>query len=87
MIIEIKGLPENQKIKHINVDITFDDSGSPIVKTPALELSDTFDVNEKITTNRVGTQSAQDTATPRTQNDDVNRPKREIPSEMTNIEF
>lgn len=33
MIIEIKGLPEGQKIKHINVDVTFDDSGEVVVKT------------------------------------------------------
>ena len=34
MIIEIKGLPDGHKIKHINVDITFAD-GSCVVKTHA----------------------------------------------------
>jgi hypothetical protein len=31
MIIEIKGLPNGQKIKHINVDVTFTETSDPIV--------------------------------------------------------
>ena len=33
MIIEIKGLPEGQKIQHINVDVTFAPGGEPIIRT------------------------------------------------------
>ena len=39
MIIEIKGLPDGHKIKHINVDITFAD-GSCVVKTHAEQRHD-----------------------------------------------
>ncbi len=33
MIIEIKDLPTDRKVKHITFDITFEEDGSPIVKT------------------------------------------------------
>ncbi len=33
MTITVEGLPNNQKIKHINVDISFDDDGVEEVKT------------------------------------------------------
>lgn len=33
MIIEIKDLPNDRKLKHITFDITFEEDGSPIVKS------------------------------------------------------
>lgn len=33
MIIEIKDLPSDRKVKHITFDITFEEDGSPVVKT------------------------------------------------------
>ena len=33
MIIRIDDMPKGQKIKHINVDVTFEDDGTPIIKT------------------------------------------------------
>lgn len=56
MIIEIKDIPNGQKIKHINIDVTF------------LEGSDTYAVTAK---------SSQDET----------KKSKEIPIEMTNLEF
>jgi hypothetical protein len=33
MLIEIKDWPSDRKIKHITFDITFEEDGSPVVKT------------------------------------------------------
>ena len=89
MIIEIKGLPDGHKIKHINVDITFAD-GSYVVKTHAEQRHD-------VKVEHVGhaVQGQQDQ-----HNDDDHReviaapskdidtrPKKEIPPEMTDMEF
>lgn len=41
MIIEITGLPGNQKIKHISVDIAFDEFGEVETVSPALEAWET----------------------------------------------
>ncbi len=89
MIIEIKGLPDGHKIKHINVDITFAD-GSCVVKTHAEQRHD-------LKVEHVGraVQDLQDQhndddhreviAAP--SNDIGTRPKKEIPPEMTDMEF
>ena len=89
MIIEIKGLPDGHKIKHINVDITFAD-GSCVVKTHAEQ-------RHGVKVEHVGhaVQGQQDQ-----HNDDDHReviaapskdidtrPKKEIPPEMTDMEF
>lgn len=89
MIIEIKGLPDGHKIKHINVDITFAD-GSCVVKTHAEQRHD-------VKVEHVG-HTAQDQQDQH--NDDDHReviaalrnaiyarPKKEIPPEMTDMEF
>jgi hypothetical protein len=33
MIIEIKDIPSDRKLKHITFDITFEEDGSPIIKS------------------------------------------------------
>lgn len=91
MIIEIKGLPDGHKIKHINVDIEFAD-GSCVVKTHAEPSQDMRvqrvehavqgqreddDHREVITAPSITAPS----------NDIDTRPKKEIPPEMTDMEF
>lgn len=92
MIIEIKGLPDGHKIKHINVDITFAD-GSCVVKTHAEQR---HDVKVEHVQSVQSVQSVQNVE----HNDDDHReviaapsnnietrPKKEIPPEMTDMEF
>lgn len=92
MIIEIKGLPDGHKIKHINVDITFAD-GSCVVKTHAEQR---HDVKVEHVGHAVRDQQDQQDqhnnddhreviAAPG--NDIDTRPKKEIPPEMTDMEF
>lgn len=86
MIIEIKGLPDGHKIKHINVDITFED-GSCAVKTHAEQR---HDVKVERVSHAVQDQHNDDDhreviAAPN--NDIDTRPKKEIPPEMTDMEF
>ena len=92
MIIEIKGLPDGHKIKHINVDITFAD-GSCVVKTHAEQRHD-------LKVEHVG-RAVQDPQDQQDQHNDDDhreviaapsndidtRPKKEIPPEMTDMEF
>lgn len=92
MIIEIKGLPDGHKIKHINVDITFAD-GSCVVKTHAEQRHDVK--VERVSHAVQDSQGQQDLhsdddhreviAAPN--NDIDTRPKKEIPPEMTDMEF
>lgn len=92
MIIEIRGLPDGHKIKHINVDITFAD-GSCVVKTHTEQRHD-------VKVEHVG-HAAQDQQDQQDQHNDDDhreviaapsndidaRPKKEIPPEMTDMEF
>jgi hypothetical protein len=98
MIIEIKGLPDGHKIKHINVDITFAD-GSCVVKTHA-EPSHVQNVEHIVQNVSHAVQGQQDrhddddhreviaapSITAPNNNIDT-RPKKEIPPEMVDIEF
>ena len=98
MIIEIKGLPDGHKIKHINVDITFAD-GSCVVKTHA-EPSHAQNVEHIVQNVSHAVQGQQDLhkddvqreviaapSIPAPNNDIDGRPKKEIPPEMTDMEF
>ena len=98
MIIEIKGLPDGHKIKHINVDITFAD-GSCVVKTHAEQRHD-VKVEHVEHVGHVGhaARDQQDQQDQHTDDDhreviaapskDIDtRPKKEIPPEMTDMEF
>ena len=73
MIIEIKGLPEGQKIKHINVDITFDDNGEIGSVTENFQHACEETQPVEIDTREAFTNQ--------------DRPKAEIPPEMTNLEI
>ena len=92
MIIEIKGLPDGHKIKHINVDITFAD-GSCVVKTHA-EPSHVQNVDHIVQNVSHAVQGQRDLHKDDVQREVIaapnnidTRPKKEIPPEMTNIEF
>jgi hypothetical protein len=76
MIIEIKDLPQGRKVKHINVDITFEEDGV-VVKTKT-EPTDSgsvdlpkFDMSE----NTIPV------------SEPIEREHKEIPPEMTDMEF
>ena len=89
MIIEIKGLPDGHKIKHINVDITFAD-GSCVVKTHAEQRHDVKVEHVGHTVRDQQDQHNDDDhreviAAP--SNDIDTRPKKETPPEMTDMEF
>lgn len=72
MIIEIKNLPEGRKVKHINVDITFEEDGA-VVKTVTEEKSPQPNVKfDNVPT------------PPQTV---VEREHKEIPPEMQDLEF
>lgn len=94
MIIEIKGLPDGHKIKHINVDITFAD-GSCVVKTHAEQRHDvkfehvSHAVQGQQDLHKDDVQRDVITAPSITapNNDIDTRPKKEIPPEMTDMEF
>lgn len=85
MIIKIEGLPEGQKIKHINVDISFED-GEAVVKTKADPVYDTpkpdvkFDNTVEINPIK-GDYPSEMPMIP------GNREKKEIPPEMQDMEF
>ncbi len=83
MIIEIKGLPDGHKIKHINVDITFAD-GSCVVKTHAEQRHD-LKVEHVQNVEHNDDDHREVIAAP--SNDIDTRPKKEIPPEMTDMEF
>jgi hypothetical protein len=93
MIIEIKGLPDGHKIKHINVDITFAD-GSCVVKTHA-EPSHVQNVEHIVQNVAQHQEAVQDLHKDDVQREVIaapnnnidTRPKKEIPPEMVDIEF
>lgn len=77
MEIIINGLPEGHKIKHINVDIKFDDNGAVTInkKVEPIETPKLADVEPE----------PEMVEKPKIKQDD--REKKEIPQEMTNQEF
>lgn len=75
MIIEIKDLPSDRKVKHITFDITFEEDGTPIVKQlPAQQIIQ-----------HVHSAPAPTTVT--TPIGQTERAHKDIPPEMTNMEF
>ena len=93
MIIEISGLPEGQKIKHINVDIKFEDDGSATVNSTVdgKETDKSFNetpVNEEPlsvdTVQALGTGTDDLITAPLI---DEEREHKDIPPEMTDMEF
>lgn len=89
MIIEIKGLPDGHKIKHINVDVTFAD-GSCLVKTRAepSHVMDVAHVSQAVQTVQDQHDDDVPSASIAAPNNDIGtRPKKEIPPEMVDTEF
>ncbi len=92
MIIEIKDFPSDRKIKHITFDITFEEDGTPIVKTiPIPQVPVPFPVYGPVTTpvnpmDPPWTVTCDTTANvPLTSN--AVREHKDIPPEMQNLEF
>ena len=76
MIIEIKDLPSDRKVKHITFDITFEEDGTPIVKqSPAQQIIQHVHAAPVPVTAPI----EMPMVTPREHKD--------IPPEMTNMEF
>ena len=88
MKIEITGLPEGQKIQHINVDITFEEDGTPIVETKQeMQEKSLIRKNTEAKKNDVSeNQHVPGAPVPPIINND-NREQKEVPSEMTDMEF
>jgi hypothetical protein len=88
MIIEIKDLPHGRKVKHINVDITFEEDGT--ISTIVKDEVDTTASSEKGASRAQSQETESDvkfesTETPTPNLED--RPKKEIPPEMQDMEF
>lgn len=73
MIIKIEGLPQGQKIKHINVDISFEDDDVKVQTTTEVEEPASDIEFEKV-------------EAPETFQFD-GRPQKEVPPEMQDLEF
>lgn len=67
MIIEIKNLPQGRKVKHINVDITFEEDGVSV---------------DTKTTNQIEMPIVESP-----QKEPTKREQKEVPPEMTDMEF
>lgn len=73
MIIKIENLPEGQTIKHINIDISFDDDGNPQIQTTR-DSEVSFEESSEIP----------EVESPVT---DEEREHIDVPPEMTDVEF
>jgi hypothetical protein len=82
MIIEIKDLPSDRKVKHITFDITFEEDGTPIVKT--MPIVPHQHVQTIPVTSNLNFPSTPEGPNPRSIE---TRPQKDIPPEMTNVEF
>lgn len=96
MIIEIKDLPEGRKVKHINVDISFEEDGNVKVQT-----NNNIDFYEMPTTVNYSTASEKDEnieekveSTESTESVKIEKPvikerkaNKDIPPEMTDMEL
>lgn len=82
MIIEIKDLPSDRKVKHITFDITFEEDGTPIVKTMPIVPQPI--VQPSPVTSNLNFPSTPEGPNPR---GIESRPQKDIPPEMTNVEF
>lgn len=90
MIIEIKDLPQDRKVKHITFDITFEEDGSPIVKStptvpyivPAMPQSPYV-----VTSDTTANVPVTNLTAPTTPEGPNARAPKDIPPEMTNMEF
>ena len=79
MIIEIKGLPDGRTVKHINVDITFDETG-PVVKQTVIPHSQPAPTEPQ-------TGNVNDNSPVIAPDTHIERPAVEIPPEMRDLEF
>lgn len=81
MIIEIKGLPNGKSIKHINIDVTFDEGGNA-------KVEQTVDQDEPVilSGNPISPSPQSNADSPAVPN--IPEPEaKEIPKEMTDMEF
>jgi hypothetical protein len=78
MIIKIEGLPEGHKIKHMNVDITFEENGDVTINKKVEKVPEP----PKLADVEPDTEPV---AKPEIEHDD--RPEKEIPKEMKDEVF
>lgn len=83
MIIEIKDLPPGRKVNRILVDITFEDSGSNLIKTEF----NSFDSIDNPTDNPSTTYKQKGPDVPKPSEPTEERKHKDIPDEMKNLEF
>lgn len=86
MIIEIKGLPSGRQVKHINVDITFED-GNPVIKTNVTEKNLVNSSDENNQHAFPDTDSIHENKPIEMPTIPETRDKKEVPPEMTDMEF
>jgi hypothetical protein len=84
MIIEIKDLPHGRKVKHINVDITFEEDGEVQVQTKVEDIK--ISKPTKIAPAPVAESNDTDAVIERPVIPEE-REKKEVPQEMTDMEF
>ena len=88
MIIEIKNLPTDRKVKHITFDISFEDDGTPVVKTSTPTVETTTKPTPASPSVQAAPQPQQNNQpTPTPVVDNTNREHKEVPPEMTDMEF
>lgn len=86
MIIKIEGLPNDRKIKHINVDISFED-GEPVVNASVDTISQPQPIAPRGTAETETTASEAPEAPEAPKPEIIEREKKEIPPEMLDMEF
>lgn len=79
MIIKVEGLPQGQKIKHINVDIQFEDDVAIVKTKTEPSVKSVEDKDSNIEFDRPVHPGASDS--------DETREQKDIPKEMTDVEF
>jgi len=81
MIIELKDIPD--RVKHITFDISFENGSMNVTKSNASPMQD---YTVRIVPQNLDEKSSENSSIiPETSQE--NRPKKEIPSEMTDLEF
>jgi hypothetical protein len=99
MIIEIKDLPTDRKVKHITFDITFEEDGTHVVKTiphvpvpspvygPIVPQVDPMQPPWTVTCDTTANVPLTNLTAPTTPEGTNARAPKDIPPEMTNMEF
>lgn len=79
MIIEIRDLPKDRKVKHITFDITFEEGGTTVVQQVQPPIQ--FNPEQKPSVDQVTQTEVERPVIP------AERVHKDIPPEMTDMEF